>query len=136
MDSVEIADVICFIKARFLETSSALGSAAAPDKWLLPKKDTFLRNSSAPGSAAAPDKLLLQKKKNFWKKFCPRQRSCRTSGFFQQNRRISGKSSATGSAAAPDKWLNQKNLFFEKKFCPGQRSCPRQVACSKKQSDI
>ena len=40
--------------------SSAPGSEAVRDKWLLQKND-FLEQNSAPGSEAAPDKWRVQK---------------------------------------------------------------------------
>ena len=132
---VEIVDVICFNKARFLE--KVLPQAAQlPQASGFLQKDTLLRNSSAPGSAAAPYKWRLQTKNIFLgNNSAPGSEAAANKWFLPIKNRISGKSSAPGSAAAPDKWLNQKNLIFEKKFCPRQRSCPRQVACSKKQSD-
>ena len=43
-------------KELFCGNSSALGSAAAPDRWLLQNKINFLETNSAPGSAAAPNR--------------------------------------------------------------------------------
>ena len=68
--------VACSKTNHILRKSSAPGSEATRDKWLL-QKDRFLRKSSAPGSEAARDKRLVQKEKSFLRKqFCPRQRSC------------------------------------------------------------
>ena len=64
-------------KNQFLRKSSAPGSEAARDKWLVKENVRFLRQSSAPGSEAVPDKWFVQKKVIFLeKKFYPRQRSC------------------------------------------------------------
>ena len=52
-----------FKKSRILRNSSAPGSEAAQDKWLVQRKHHILRKSSAPGSEAARDKWLVQKKK-------------------------------------------------------------------------
>ena len=71
-----------FKKSQFLRKSSAPGSEAARDKWLVQKKNQFLRKSSAPGSEAAWDKWLLQKEVGFLE-----------------------KSSGPSSEAAQDKWL-------------------------------
>ena len=96
------------------EKSSAPGSEAARDKWLLQKKSkflpkvlpqaaklprtsglfkkkSFLRKSSAPGCEAAQDKGLVKKENK-------KQHSLR-------------ESSAPGSEAARDKWFVQKNIF-------------------------
>ena len=54
------------------------------------------------------EKHLLHNKSMFWKKFCPRQRSC------------------PGQVTTS----NKKSIFC-KKFCPRQRSCPGQVARSR-----
>ena len=97
------------------------------------KKIDFL-GSSAPGSEAAWDKWLLQKTSTFWNKNLlqaaklPRKRGC-----FKKESRFSGKSSAPGSEAARDKWLLQKQrLIFWKQICPRQQSWPGQVVSSKK----
>ena len=114
-------------KNRFLRKSSAPGSAAAPDRWLLPQKDRFLRKSSATGSAATLDKWLVQKTSDFWKKFGSRQRSCPGQVASSKKDRILRISSA------PDKWFLQKSRRnLENKFCPWQRSCPRQVGRSRR----
>ena len=78
-----------FKKSQFSAQSSAPGSEAAQDKWLLPQKVGLLRKHSAPGSEAARDKWLLQKKV----------------GFLEQ-------SSATGSEAAWDTWRVQNKSVF------------------------
>ena len=74
------------------------------------KKVSFLRTSSAPGSEAAQDKWLVQQKKClfFEKQFCPRQRSC--PGQVACSKKVSflRNSSAPGSEAAPDKWLGRE----------------------------
>ena len=107
------------------EKSSAQGSAAAWDKWLVQNKTLIFRKSSAPGSAVALDKWIVQdnmicgkalpqaaqlprtsglfkRKYEFWRKFCPRLLD---KWFLQKIDRFLRKSSAQGSTAAPDKWL-------------------------------
>ena len=74
------------------------------------KKKSVSAKSSAPGSEAARDKWLLQKEVSFLPKVLPQAAKLpRTSGFFKKHQ-FSAKSSAPGSEAAPDKWfLHKKN---------------------------
>ena len=77
------------------------------------KTSHILRKSSAPGSEAARDKWLVQKNKSYFeKKFCSRQRSCPGQVACSTKIRFFRKSSAPGSEAAPDKWLVQKQVGF------------------------
>ena len=76
------------------------------------KKSPILRKSSAPGSEAARDKWLIQKKNNFLPKVLPQAAKLPgTRGLFKKNH-ILRKSSAPGSEAARDKLLLQKKVIF------------------------
>ena len=82
-------------KVIYIRKSSAPGSEAAQDKWLLQKKVGFLRTSSAPGYEAALDKRLLQKRIDFLVRVLPQAAKLPgTSGSFK------------------DKWLVQKQSDF------------------------
>ena len=140
-------------KSVFLETVLPQDSKLPGTSDLFKKTSRFFRTSSAPGSEAARDKWLVQKNKSYFeKKFCPGQRSCPGQVACSRKKHVLRNSSAPGSEAARDKWLVQKKHIwekvlpqaaklprtsglykkescFEKKFCPGQRSCPGQVAC-------
>ena len=62
--------------ADFSERSSAPGSEAAQDKWLLQKK-SFFENKFCPRQRSCPGQVASSTNKSvFEKKFCPRQRSC------------------------------------------------------------
>ena len=54
-----------------MRKSSAPGSEAARDKWLVIKKRLILKNSFAPSSEVARDKWLLQTKVGFLTKVLP-----------------------------------------------------------------
>ena len=86
------------------------------------------------------------KKSDFWKKFCPRQRSCprqvacsKNSQIFE-NKFCSRQRSCPGqvqvlpqAAKLPQtSGFKRKRRIYEKEFCPRQRSCSGQVACSEK----
>ena len=89
------------------------------------RKSRFSGKSSAPGSEAAWDKWLVQKKVRFLrKKFCPRQRSCPGQVACSKKVEFLRKSSAPGSAAAPDKWLVQKKVRFLRKNLPQAAKLP------------
>ena len=62
------------IKKQLSANSSAPGSEAAQDKWLL-QKSRFLKKVLAQ-AAKLPGTSGFFKKMIFWKQFCPRQRSC------------------------------------------------------------
>ena len=69
------------------------------------RKNEFSAESSAPGSEAAQDKWLVQKSLNFEEKLLPQAAKLPgTSGLFKKSH-ILRKSSAPGSEAARDKWL-------------------------------
>ena len=70
------------------------------------KKNHILRNSSAPGSEAARDKWLVPKKKShFENKVLPQAAKLPgTSGLLKKCHALR-KGSAPGSEAARDKWL-------------------------------
>ena len=90
----------------------------------------MLRKSSAPGSEAARDKWLLQKKSHILrKKFCPMQRSCPGQVVFSKKKSDFEKNLPQAAKLPRTSGLFKQN---EKKFCPRQRSCPGQVVCSKK----
>ena len=89
------------------EKSSAPGSEAVRDKWLVQEKSDF-REKVLPQAAKLPGTSGLFKKKSEFSQLCPRQRSC------------------PGQVAC-----SKKVGFLRKKFCPRQRSCPGQVARSR-----
>ena len=90
-----------------------------------------MRKSSAPGSEAARDKWLVQKKHFFGEEVLPQAAKLPGTSDVFKKKRFLRISSAPGSEVARDKWFLQKNIVFEEKIRPGQRSCPGQVACSK-----
>ena len=96
-----------FFKNIFSGKESAPGSEAAPDKRLLQKNCRF-SGKVLPQTAKLPGTSGFFKNKSiFWKKFCPRQRSC------------------------PGQVASSKKSIYWQKFCPRQRSCLGQVARSK-----
>ena len=124
--------VVSSEKNQYSAKSSAPGSEAAWDKWLLIKRVDFLEKvlpqaAKLPGTSdlfkksphfeknicprqrSCPGQVVSSKKKIFWKKFCPRQRSCPGQVASSSQSSFSGKRSAPGSEVARDKWfLNKK----------------------------
>ena len=119
------------------------------DKWLLQNKRLFSGKSSAPGSEAAWDKWLLQKKSYAEKKVLPQAAKLpEASGLFKrliffrrvlpQAAKLPGtngwfkkviflrKSSARGSEVARDKWFVQKKRsdFLRQTSAPGSEAAP------------
>ena len=163
-----------FLKVHFLRFPTSCSAHRSPR---IPESP-FFEKSSAPGSEAARDKWLLQKI-DFLEKFCSRQRSCPgqvaysktrsifwkkvlpqaaklprtsglfktkiwknlpqaaklpgTSGFFKENQ-FSAKSSAPGSEAARDKWLLIKAIDFLEKALPQAAKLPGTRSFFKKKS--
>ena len=99
-----------FEKSRILEKKVLPQAAKLPGtSGVFKRKVRLFRKSSAPGSEAARDKWLVQKSAICEKKFCPQAATLPgTSGLFKQKTLISERKSATGSEAARDKWLVQK----------------------------
>ena len=82
-----------------------------------------MRNSSAPGSEAARDKWLVQKKSDVLEKVLPQAAKLPgTSGLFKKKVGFLRKSSAPGSEDARDKWLVQKIGFLRKSSAPGSEA--------------
>ena len=85
-----------FQKNDFLEEVLPQAAKLPGTSGLFIKKRRFLRKSSAPGSEAARDKWLVKKKSDFRRKVLPRAAKLpRTSGLFKKNR-ISGKKFCPG----------------------------------------
>ena len=71
-------------------------------------RKVFLLESSAPGSEAAQDKWLLLKKVKILETVLPQAAKLPgTNGFFKKKKQISGNSCAPGSEGAQDKWILQ-----------------------------
>ena len=120
-----------FLKKRFCP-----GQRSCPGQVASSKQIHILRKKSAPGSETARDKWFVKKKKRekngFWKKFCPRKRSC--PGQVASSKKINCLPKVLPQAAKlpGTSGFSRKKLIFWKKFCPRQRSCPGQAASSKK----
>ena len=97
----------CSQKSDVLRKSSAPGSEAARDKWLV-QKNNILRKNSAPGSEAARDKWLVKKKVILLNKSAASGSEAARDKWLVEKKVLSRKSSAPGSAAAPDKWLGRE----------------------------
>ena len=75
---------------------------------------------------------FLRKKLIFWKKFCPRQRSCPGQVACSKKTYFLRNVLPQAAKLPGTSGLLKKESVFENKLCPRQRSCPGQVACSKK----
>ena len=122
----------CSKKVRILRTSSAPGSEAARDKWLVPKsrnfeKTFYPRQRSCRGQVVSSKKSMI-----FEKKFCPRQRRCPGQVACSQKNRFLRRSPAAGSEAARDKLPVQKKFrFLRKRSTPGSEAAGTPGFCSK-----
>ena len=110
--------VASYRKFGFLEKHLPQAAKLPGTSGLFKKKVDFLEKSSAPGSEAARDKWCLQNKSIFWKKFCPRQRSCpgqvvssKTVYFLEKVLPQAAKLPGA-SGSLKDKWLVQKKSDF------------------------
>ena len=124
--------------SQFSARSSAPGSEAARDTWLLIKTTGFLEKV-LPQAAKLPGTSGFYKKKSiFCQKFCPRQRSCPGQVASSKGSQVSAKSSAPGSEAAQDKWLVQKKThFLRTSSAPGSEAAqdkwrPKKIALLEK----